>query len=239
MRVLLCRTLRLVCRADNGVRHWNGPGERQEGTCSASLELERTVALALTTALVSGCGGSASSGAEGEKSVKIGIGAPLTAGSVAQGQGIEGGGELAVKEANEREELKALKPGSASVPGDDQGDPKTGVTVANTFVGPRRVAVVGHLDSGVTIPASKVYSDAKVAVISPAATDPALALQGLENVLPRLHGRLGPGPRPARRAACDEVGARPQGRRLDDSTPYGEGLARRVRQAFAASGRRP
>ena len=194
------------------------------------------VALALTTALVSGCGGSASSGAaEGEKTVKIGIGAPLTAGSVAQGQGIQRGVELAVKEANESEELKALKLKIATVPGDDQGDPKTGVTVANTFVSDRALlAVVGHLNSGVTIPASKIYNQAQVAMISPAATNPALTLQGLKNVFRVCTVDSVQGPTGAD-AAYNEVGAR-KVVVLDDSTPYGEGLASEFAKQFAANG---
>ena len=173
--------------------------------------------------------------AEGEKTVKIGIGAPLTAGSVAQGQGIQRGVELAVKQANESEELKALKIKLVTVPGDDQGDPKTGVTVANTFASDRSLlGVVGHLNSGVTIPASKVYNEAKIAMISPAATNPALTLQGLNNVFRVCTIDSVQGPTGAD-AAFNEVGAQ-KVVVIDDSTPYGEGLADEFAKQFAANG---
>ncbi len=194
------------------------------------------VALALTTVMLAGCGGGSAAGAaDGEKVVKIGIGAPLTAGSVAQGQGIQRGVELAVQQANESEELKALKLKIDTVPGDDQGDPKTGVTVANTFVSDRSlVAVVGHLNSGVTIPASKIYNQAKVAMISPAATNPALTLQGLNNVFRVCTIDSVQGPTGAD-AAFNEGGAK-KVVVIDDSTPYGEGLASEFAKQFAANG---
>ncbi len=194
------------------------------------------VALALTATLLGGCGGGSAPAGEGsEKVVKIGIGAPLTAGSVAQGQGIQRGVELAVKQANESEELKALKLKIETVPGDDQGDPKTGVTVANTFTSDRSlVAVVGHLNSGVTIPASKIYNQAKIAMISPAATNPALTLQGLNNVFRVCTIDSVQGPTGAD-AAFNEAGAK-KVVVIDDSTPYGEGLASEFAKQFAANG---
>ena len=63
--------------------------------------------------------------------VKIGIGAPLTQGAVALGQGMKRGAHLAIKQANESDEAKELGITFEGVDGDDQGDPKTGVTVAN------------------------------------------------------------------------------------------------------------
>ncbi len=196
------------------------------------------VALALATAMLGGCAGN-TSGAGGtsgsEKVVKIGIGAPLTAGSVAQGLGIERGVELAVKQANERADVKAAGIKLATVTGDDQGDPKTGVTVANTFASDRSlVAVVGHLNSGVTIPASKVYSQAKIAMISPAATNPALTLQGLKNVFRVCTIDSVQGPTAAD-AAFKNFGAK-KVVVIDDSTPYGQGLAAEFAKQFAADG---
>ena len=194
------------------------------------------VALTVAALALTGCGSkTASSGGDKETVIKIGIGAPLTAGSVAQGLGIKRGVELAVKQANERADVKAAGIKLTTVPGDDQGDPKTGVTVANTFASDRSlVAVVGHLNSGVTIPASKVYNTAKIAVISPAATNPALTLQGLTNIfrvctIDSVQGPLGAD------AAYDKVGAR-KVVVIDDSTPYGEGLAAEFAKEFKVKG---
>ncbi|NTU72488.1 MAG: branched-chain amino acid ABC transporter substrate-binding protein [Coriobacteriia bacterium] len=193
------------------------------------------VALALATVVLGGCGGGATGGAEAEKVVKIGIGAPLTAGSVAQGQGIQRGVELAVKQANERADVKAAGIKLATITGDDQGDPKTGVTVANTFASDRSVvAVVGHLNSGVTIPASKVYNQAKIAMVSPAATNPAVTLQGLNNIFRVCTIDSVQGPTGAD-AAFKEFGAK-RAVVIDDSTPYGSGLAGEFAKQFAANG---
>lgn len=196
------------------------------------------VALTVAALALTGCGGGATktdTGGDAVTTVKIGIGAPLTAGSVAQGLGIQRGVELAIKEANEREDIAAAGLKFASVPGDDQGDPKAGVTVANTFASDRSlVGVVGHLNSGVTIPASKVYNQAKIAMISPAATNPALTLQGLNNVfrvctIDSVQGPMGAD------AAVDKFGAKTVVV-VDDGTPYGEGLASEFGKQFAVKG---
>jgi len=193
------------------------------------------IALALGTVALTGCSGSSGDESGSGQEIKIGIGAPLTAGSVAQGQGIERGVELALKQANAREDVKAAGITFVGVPGDDQGDPKTGVTVANTFASDRSlVGVVGHLNSGVTIPASKVYSDAKIAVISPAATNPALTLQGLKNVFRVCTIDSVQGPTAAD-AAFKTFGAKSVVV-IDDSTPYGEGLASEFAKQFEANG---
>jgi branched-chain amino acid transport system substrate-binding protein len=212
-------------------------------TTGGTMQVRKTlvggavVALTVAALALTGCGGSkpAASDSKKETVIKIGIGAPLTAGSVAQGLGIQRGVELAVKQANERADVKAAGIKLTTVPGDDQGDPKTGVTVANTFASDRAlVAVVGHLNSGVTIPASKVYNTAKIAMISPAATNPALTLQGLNNIfrvctIDSVQGPMGAD------AAYEKVGAR-KVVIIDDSTPYGEGLASEFAKEFKAKG---
>ncbi|TLM99126.1 MAG: branched-chain amino acid ABC transporter substrate-binding protein [Actinobacteria bacterium] len=203
--------------------------------------LSAVVALLAATALVAtGCGGGGASEQSGSgggaKVFKIGIGAPLTAGSVAQGQGIERGVKLALKQASESAEAKELGITFESVSGDDQGDPKTGVTVANTFASdPSLLGVVGHLNSGVTIPASKVYNDAKLPVISPAATNPALTTQGFNNVFRTCTIDSVQGPAGADAMFGDKVGAK-TAVVVDDSTPYGEGLCDEFAKKFEELG---
>jgi branched-chain amino acid transport system substrate-binding protein len=63
---------------------------------------------------------------------------------------------------------------------DDQADPKQGTTVAQKLVDAKVAGVVGHLNSGTSIPASKIYSDAGIPQISPSATNPKLTLQGFK-----------------------------------------------------------
>lgn len=197
-------------------------------------------ALAVIALAVTGCGGAKAGGSEtaggAGKVIKIGIGAPLTAGSVAQGQGIERGVRLALKQASESPEAKELGITFEGVAGDDQGDPKTGVTIANTFVSDQDLlGVVGHLNSGVTIPASKVYNDAKVVVISPAATNPALTTQGFNNVFRTCTIDSVQGPTGADAAIAEKIGAK-KVVVVDDSTPYGEGLAAEFAKEFEAKG---
>ena len=71
---------------------------------------------------------------------------------------------------------------------DDQGDPKVGTLVAQKLVDAKVAAVIGHLNSGVTIPASEIYSRAGIPVISGSATNPALTERGLKGVF-RTVGR--------------------------------------------------
>jgi branched-chain amino acid transport system substrate-binding protein len=206
-----------------------------------SKKLLALAAVLVVVAMVAtGCGSSSSSttgstgGTTAAKTVKIGIGAPLTAGAVAMGQGMKRATELAIKKANENADVKAAGITFEAVSGDDQGDPKTGVTVANTFASdPNLVGVMGHLNSGVTIPASKVYADKKIVMISPAATNPDLTKQGLKNVFRVCTTDAVQGP-----AAADMV--KTLGFKtafvVDDSTPYGEGLAAAFATQFEANG---
>jgi len=196
-------------------------------------------ALAATAVIATGCGGgkTAEGAADGGAVVvKVGIGAPLTQGSVAQGQGIERGVRLALKQAGESEEAKALGITFEGVAGDDQGDPKTGVTVANQFVSdPMLLGIVGHLNSGVTIPASKIYNENKVVMISPAATNPALTTQGFNNIFRTCTIDSVQGPAGAEAMFGEQVGAR-KAVVVDDSTPYGEGLCDEFAKKFESLG---
>jgi branched-chain amino acid transport system substrate-binding protein len=200
-------------------------------------------ALLVAVAMVgTGCSGSSSTSSSttsgsgsSVKEIKIGIGAPLTAGATALGQGMQRGAELAIEEANASETVKAAGLKFAGVPGDDQGDPKTGVIVANTFASdPDIIGVMGHLNSGVSIPASKVYSQKKIVMISPASTNPALTQQGLTNVFRVCTTDAVQGP------AAADFASKLLGKKsvyvVDDSTPYGEGLSAEFAKQFAANG---
>jgi len=203
--------------------------------------LAAVVVLVALAMVVTGCGGSSStsSGSSGGstqvKEIKIGVGAPLTAGAVALGQGMQRGAELAIEQANASSTVQAAGIKFVAVPGDDQGDPKTGVTVANTFASdPALVGVMGHLNSGVSIPASKVYSDHKIVMITPASTNPALTAQGLTNVFRVCTTDAVQGPAGANYAS-KLLGFKTV-YVVDDSTPYGEGLASAFSTQFTANG---
>ena len=208
-----------------------------------SKKLLALAAMLVVVAMVAtGCGGGSSStgtgstgGTTAAKTIKIGVGAPLTAGAVAMGQGMKRATDLAVKQANEGADAKAAGITFEVVAGDDQGDPKTGVTVANTFASdPALVGVMGHLNSGVSIPSSKVYADKKIVMISPASTNPDLTKQGLMNVFRVCTTDAVQGP------AAADFAFKTLGYKsafvVDDSTPYGTGLAAAFATQFKADG---
>ncbi len=193
------------------------------------------IAVAMSATGCSGSSGGGSSSASGPTEVKIGVGAPLTAGATALGQGMERGAKLAVEQANASETVKAAGLKFSVTPGDDQGDPKTGVTVANTFASdPAIVGVMGHLNSGVSIPASKVYASKKIVMVSPASTNPALTQQGLSNVFRVCTTDSVQGPAAAN-FATKLLGFKTV-YVVDDSTPYGVGLADEFQKQFTANG---
>ena len=202
--------------------------------------LAALAALVAVAMIATGCASPAPEGGGTEApaeavTIKIGIGAPLTQGAVALGQGMKRGATLAITQANESEEVKALGITFEGVDGDDQGDPKTGVTVANTFASDANlIGVMGHLNSGVSIPASKVYNDNKIVQVSPASTNPALTTQGFNNVFRVCATDDVQGPAAAD-VAFTNFGLK-SAVVIDDSTPYGEGLAAEFAKKFEANG---
>jgi branched-chain amino acid transport system substrate-binding protein len=117
--------------------------------------------------------------AEEAVTVTIGHAGPLTGGIAHLGKDDENGVHLAIDEAND----KKIKLGGKTVKWvmmseDDQADPKMGPTIAQKFVDAKVAGVVGHLNSGVTIPASAVYNQAGLPMISGSATNPKLTEQG-------------------------------------------------------------
>lgn len=191
--------------------------------------------LVLSLALV-GCGGGGDkdSGSGDVTTLTIGVGAPLTQGAAATGQGIKRGVELAVANMNASPEAEAAGIQFRTAEGDDQGDPKTGVTAANTFASDRSViGVVGHYNSGVSIPASKVYNENNIVMVSPGSTNPNLTQQGFKNVFRTCATDDLQGPTAARDMLAlgykKVIG-------VDDSTPYGEGLLAEFLKEFKAGG---
>jgi len=157
--------------------------------------------------------------------IKIGHVAPLTGGIAHLGKDNENGARLAVDEINA---AGGLKIGDKSfnlelVPEDDKADPKEGTLAAQKIVDAGVVAVVGHLNSGTSIPASKIYSDASVAQISPSATNPKLTDQGFKTTFRVVANDNQQGSVLANYAA-NEMKAKTIAI-IDDRTAYGQGLA--------------
>jgi branched-chain amino acid transport system substrate-binding protein len=117
---------------------------------------------------------------------------------------------------------------------DDQGDPKVGNTVAQKLVDAKVAGVVGHLNSGTTIPASAIYNQAGLPMVSGSATNPALTEQGFKGVF-RVVGRddqQGP-------AVANYLAGQTKPKTvavIDDATAYGEGLANEVEKTLKAAG---
>lgn len=116
---------------------------------------------------------------EEAKVVRIALAVPLTGDLTAMGQGMKRGAEMAIEEAIKSNKFAGLKLELA--PFDDRADPKEAVNAANQIVSDKKiVGVVGHLNSGCSIPASRVYAQHNLIMISPASTNPKLTLQQLE-----------------------------------------------------------
>ncbi len=166
--------------------------------------------------------------------VKIGHAGPLTGGIAHLGKDNENGARLAIDEAN----AKGIKLGGKKVTfellaEDDQADPKLGPTIAQKFADAKVAGVVGHLNSGVTIPASAVYTQAGIPMISPSATNPTLTEQGFKGIF-RVVGRDDQ-QGPAIAQYLDGLKLKKVAV-VDDATAYGEGLANEVEKTLKAAG---
>ncbi len=164
--------------------------------------------------------------------LKMGVAGPLTGPNAAFGAQLKNGTDQAVADINAAGGIMGQKITVGY--GDDVSDPKQGVSVANKFVGDGVKFVVGHFNSGVTIPASEVYAENGVLVITPSATNPQLTERGLWNTF-RTCGR------------DDQQGAVAGGYLaanfkdakiavVHDKTTYGQGLADETKKALNAAG---
>lgn len=161
----------------------------------------------------------------------IGVGGPLTGPNAAFGIQMQKGAEAAAADINAAGGMNGEK--IKIELGDDASDPKQGVSVANKFVGDGVKFVVGHFNSGVSIPASDVYSENGIFQISPASTNPKLTERGYWNVF-RTCGRDDQ----QGKVAGDYLAGLKNAKVafLDDKTPYGAGLAQEALKEFKAKG---
>ncbi len=165
--------------------------------------------------------------------VTIAHAGPLT-GSIAHlGKDDENGVHLAIDQANAKNLTIGGKPVKFVMDSeDDQADPKTGTTVAQKLVDAKVAAVIGHLNSGVSIPASEIYAKAGIPMISGSATNPALTERGLKTVFRTVGRDDQQGPAIASYIA-HELKAKKVAI-VDDKTAYGEGLANEVEKTLKA-----
>ncbi len=167
--------------------------------------------------------------------VKIGHVGP-TSGAIAHlGKDNELGAKMAIDELNAKGVMIGGKKAKFELLTEDDGaDPKQGTAVAQKLMDAKVNGVIGHLNSGTTIPASKIYSDAGVPQISPSATNPKYTRNGYKTAFrmvaddAHLGGTLG-------RYAVNTL----KGKSIaviDDRTAYGQGIAEEFEKAVKAAG---
>lgn len=177
--------------------------------------------------------------AKEEKVIKIGVAGPLTGDQAKVGQDMRNGVLLAVEDANSKGGVLGMK--IEIVEMDDRHDPKEAVSVAQKLVADKNVVgVIGHLNSGCCIPASEIYKQAGMAMITPSATNPEVTSRQLspnwgpknlfrvcltDDVQGELAGRFAIERLKVKRAAV-----------IHDKSAYGKGIAMEFEKAFRKYG---
>ncbi len=161
--------------------------------------------------------------------ILIGVAGPMTGDQSKIGGDLERGVRIAVEEWNARGGILGKK--VRLEVGDDQHDPKQAVSVANKMVNLGIVGMVGHYNSSSSIPASSVYHDAGIPMITPASTNPRLTEQGFKNVF-RVVGRDDQQGSVAAHFIFEQLKAT-RVAILHDKTTYGQGLADELRKSLA------
>jgi branched-chain amino acid transport system substrate-binding protein len=167
--------------------------------------------------------------------IKIGHVGP-TSGAIAHlGKDNENGARMAIEELNAAGLTINGAPAKFELLAeDDAGDPKQGTAAAQKLVDAKVAGVIGHLNSGTTIPASQIYNDAGLPQISPSATNPKYTRQGYAGVFRmvaddvHLGGTLG-------KYAVESLKAKNVAV-IDDRTAYGQGVADEFEKGVAAAG---
>jgi len=178
--------------------------------------------------------GMAGTAAAQEMTVKIGHSGPLSGAQSFSGKDNENGVRLAIEELN----AKPITIGGKKVKfellsEDDQADPKSGVNVAQKLIDSGVKYVVGPYNSGVTIPASRVYNDAGV-VVATVASNPKITEQGYKNLYrinasdSQLGGKMAL--YAAKELKLKNVGV------IDDRTAFGQGVAEEFKKQAKTSG---
>jgi len=170
-----------------------------------------------------------------ETVVRLGHVAPTSGGIAHLGKDNENGARMAIEELNAKGiTIAGRKIRFELLAEDDAADPKQGTAAAQKLVDSKVVGVIGHLNSGTSIPASKIYSDAGIPQISPSATNPRFTRQGYKTTFRvvaddvHLGGTLG-------KYAVNQV----KGKSIaviDDRTAYGQGVADEFEKGVKGAG---
>jgi len=174
-------------------------------------------------------------GVSAQEVVKIGEVGPITGPAAYTGKDIQNGARMAIDELNAKgTPIGGKKVKFELVAEDDGGDPRQGTAAAQKLVDEKINGVIGHLNSGTTIPASKIYFEAGIPQISPSATNPKYTQQGFNTAFRvvandgQLGGTLG-------RYAANVLKAKTVAV-IDDRTAYGQGVAEEFSKGAKGAG---
>ena len=199
------------------------------------MKIKLALVAAAAMALVA-CGNKDEAAGGGDTMVvKIGHVGP-TSGAIAHlGKDNENGGRMAIEELNASGMMIGGKKVTFELLAeDDAADPKQGTAAAQKLVDAKVNGVVGHLNSGTTIPASSIYHDARLPQVSPSATNPKYTRQGFDTTFrlvaddTQLGGTLG-------RYAIETLKGKTVAV-IDDRTAYGQGVADEFEKGVTAAG---
>ena len=202
------------------------------------FKFKTALTVVAAAALLVACGKkeeAAAPAASADPVVKIGHVGP-TSGAIAHlGKDNENGAIMAIEELNAAGVMiDGKKVKLELMAEDDAADPKQGTAVAQKLADAKVAGVVGHLNSGTSIPASKIYSDAGIPQISPSATNPKYTRQGFKTTfrvvaddvqLGSTLGKYAVGTLKGKAIAV-----------IDDRTAYGQGVAEEFTKAVEAAG---
>ena len=198
------------------------------------MVIKRLFACVVSALLMAGCSSDEES-KDGRKVVNIGHVGPLTGPQSHLGKDNERGATLAIDEANQSGiviggeviEFRLLSE-------DDEANPQKGTVVAERLMDANVAGVVGHLNSGTTIPASKIYFDAGVPQVSPSATAIEFTHQGYETAYRVMANDEQQG-KVLGDFAVKTLGAKSIAI-IDDRSAYGKGLADEFESAVKQAG---
>jgi branched-chain amino acid transport system substrate-binding protein len=188
--------------------------------------MKRISTLGLALGLAVAAAGSASA------QVKFGMGGPITGPSAATGAQMRNGVDQAMADINAAGGILGQK--ITMEYGDDASDPKQGVSVANKFAADGVKFVIGHYNSGVTIPSSDVYQENGILQITPASTNPTVTERKMWNIF-RVCGRDDQ----QGQVAGEYILKHFKGKKIavvHDKTTYGKGLADEAKKTINKGG---
>jgi len=187
-----------------------------------------TLTLVAAAVLLAACG-------KKDDTVKIGHVAPMSGAIAHLGKDNENGARMAIDELNAAGVMIAGKKVKLELMTEDDGaDPKQGTAVAQKLVDAKVAGVIGHLNSGTTIPASRLYSDAGIPQISPSATNPKYTRQGYKTAFRVVADDVHLGSTLGKYAVQTLKGKSIAV--IDDRTAYGQGVAEEFTKAAEAAG---